>query len=95
MNKTVETVVFWVALLACMVMCITVFYRLMRWVQRGKTGRILPVFLFAFATPFLGIVPVFITYFARWLGSLARIAIFPKVSADDGSLVGIGILECS
>jgi hypothetical protein len=48
--------------------------------------------VYGFASPFLVVVPLLIAYSARWLGALVRFSIFSKESADDGVMVGIGIV---
>lgn len=91
MNQIVEPVVFWGALLAGLVVYALVGWQLMRAVRRGKPGRFVAVIAYGAATPFMAMVPVFIAYAARWVATLAGFPVFPKGSADDGVMVGIGI----
>src|SRR5262245_48004263 len=92
MNELIEGAVFWGSLLGGGVACLLAGWFLLGWVRQKKTGRFLAVIIYGCAAPFLGMVPVVVGYMTRWVGNLAGISIFPKTSADDGIMVGIGIM---
>ena len=91
MKEIVEGALFWGALLVGLAVYAVVGWKLMREARRGKLNRFVAVIVYGAAAPFLAIVPVLLACLARWLGNLAGFPIFPRASADDGIMVGIGI----
>jgi hypothetical protein len=93
MKNNIEILVSWGSVLIGVIVCIFVGRLLIREVRRGRQGRFRATVMYGLAIPVTGAVPLIIALGAKWLGTLAGLALFSGNGGNDGNLVGVGLVS--
>jgi len=91
-KRVIEAIICWGSLLFGVIVCLSVGWLLMRAIRRGKLGRLLATVIQGVASPFLGVLPLFIAMSVRSVAKLAGFTIFSRDGGNDGLLTGVGIM---
>ena len=91
MKDALEVTVSWGAVVIGALVCTFVGWLLIQEVRRGTRSRFSATVVCGLAVPFTSAVPILVALGAKWLGSLAGLALFSGNGGNSGNLVGVGI----